>query len=140
MNKEIEENFVKTFVEKRMQERIIFELLSDKKNKKNYTLRDYAIMRLAYCDARNLKKKLIHLQCDSINVDEVEKVITKLCGIAKKCYTMGMLKNGEMLLREALEQSFDWLGVSIVIIGDDTAFIKTETSIGSPTKFILHRK
>ena len=43
-------------------------------------------------------------------------------------------------LRQALEESFDWLGTSIIIINENTAFIKTEQAFGPPLKYILHKK
>jgi len=141
MDKTIEELFVKTFVEKRMQDRIIYELsTTDKKNRKNCELRDMVLHRFASAEDY-IKAKNILLANDKMTIDEAEKNIKQLLVSTKNGYLIGTLYDGEsMPLRKALEISFDYLGTSIIIANDNVAFIKTEQAFGSPMKFILHKK
>jgi len=139
MDMVVEEKFVRTFIDKRIQDRIIFELTHNDRKKKNYEIRDYAISRFANAD-NYLKTQYFYLKDKNINIDEVEKEIKKLCNSSKQCYIMGTVHDtGFFPLRKALEISFDYLGVSIIIVSDTVAFVKTETSFGSPTKYILRK-
>jgi len=152
MDRAIEEKLVRNFVEKRIQDRVLYELTSNKTDEyaknfkrygdlKYYPLRQHAIGRFAHRADDHLKKQHIHLEKKEITIDEVEKEINKLCTPTKQCYIMGTVHDGEcMSLRKALEISFDYIGESIVVIRDNIVFLKEEGCFRIPTKYILFKK
>ena len=136
MDKNIEEKFIKTFIDKRMQDRFLFEFSHRDSHK-----RAHAIDRFAHESDKYLKANYIHLADEKKSIDDAEKENRSLSGVTKNCYIMDTAHDGEtMPLRAALEISYAWPGVSIIIVSDNVAFLKTEQSFGSPMKLILHKK
>ena len=135
MNKEIEEKFVKTFVDKQMHDRLLFELFH-----KNLEKREHAISRFEHGAVKYLKRNYIHLADNKITIDVVEKEIRKIQPSTNECYIIGTTYDGKkMQFKKALEITFDWLGGAILIISDNVAFIKKEQSYGAPMKYILYK-
>lgn len=136
MERLIEEKFVKTFVIQNMQERIAFELMNTDKLK-----RDKALTRFANWKGIYLKGDCIILANKQATIDVIEREVEKKVKGNSKCYLIGSAHDGEvMTLRKALEICFDWLGTSIIVVGETLAFIKTETCVGPPMKFILSKQ
>jgi len=135
LNREIEEVFVKTFVEKCKQERLFFELFHPDEEKRNH-----ALHRFADYD-KYLKLNLIHVADEKLSIDEVEQEIRKLYHSFNKCYIISSDNDGQtMPLRKALETIFFWGGAVIVVVDAEVAFLKGEQSFGPPMKLILHAK
>jgi len=136
MDKIIEEKFVKTFIDKRMQDRLLFELHSD-----NVQKRHNAISRFAHGTECYIKKQQIYLSGNKFKIDDIEQEIKKLTQKTKQCYVIVGECDGEIMsLRQALEESFNEYFESIVIVNDSVAFIKAEIERGSPVKYILYDK
>jgi len=134
MDKFIEEKFVKTFIDKRMQDRFLFELFSKDKREK-------ALSRFAHTTESYIKTQHIYLCNKKLDNVEVEKEIEKLAQNIDQCYIIAGVYDGEFIsLKEALEKCFDEYCASILIVNDNLAFIKTETGFGSPIKYILYNK
>lgn len=120
INKEKEEKFVKTFVDKQEQKRILMDLFSKKQ-------RGYAILRFARDWESLLRLKYTHFINNEKNIDAIEKEIYALTNSNDNCYIMGTLFDCEtMSLRKALEVSRDWSFPSIILVSDNVAYIKTE--------------
>ena len=134
MNKPIEELFVKTFLEKNVQERILFELSNPNKRRK-------VISRFSNPEPL-LQSKYIFMKGKNLSFQLVENEISKYFDINKECYTMSTnAQNGKMLeFKEALFHCFEDYMTSILVCGENLVFLKTETGIGSPMKYILIRK
>jgi hypothetical protein len=134
MDTVIEQEFVKVFIEKNMQDRFQYELFS--KNKR----RD-ALSKFAHTAERYLKASNIYLRTKKFSIDDIEKEIKKLTSNTQRCYVIAGDLDGEIMpLRQALEKCFDNYNESITIVNDNLAFIKAEAEGGSPMKYILCKK
>ena len=122
MNKSVEQFFVKTYIDKDYQERLLFELNSMKKRSK-------ALSRFSH-DVESILKK-------SVN----KKIITNLDDFQEKDQTVYVIswdeKDGTtMSLSDAilyLESSY----MSAILIGKEFSLIKEEPEKGSAKYFIL---
>jgi hypothetical protein len=136
MDKIIEEKFVKAFIDKRIQDRFLFELLSG-----NVKKRENAISRFAHGTERHIKKQCIHLCGEKLKIDDIEQEIKKLTQDTKQCYVITGACDGEIMpLKQALEKCFNEFRESIMIVNDSVSFIKAEIERGSPMKYILYKK
>jgi len=134
MDESIEKKFVKTFIDKRMQDRFSFELSSKDKRKK-------VLSRFAHTTENYIKIQYVYLCNNKLDINEVEKEIRKLEQNIKQCYIITGTFDGEFMpFKKALEECFNEYFESILIINDNLAFIKTETGPGSPIKYILYKK
>ena len=136
MDKNIEEIFIKTFIDKRMQDRLLFELLSG-----NVQRRRKAISRFAHGAERYIKRQQIYLSGDKLKIDDIEQEIKKISQSTKQCYVIVGECDGEIMpLRQSLEECFNNSCESIIFVNDNVAFIKAEAECGSPMKYILYKK
>jgi hypothetical protein len=134
MDTSIEQQFVKAFIEKNMQDRFLYELFSKNKRKD-------ALSKFAHTAGRYLKASNIYLRTKKSGIDDIEKEIKKLTSNTQQCYVITGNLDGEIMpLKQALEKSFDNYNESIIIVNDNLAFIKTEVEGGAPTKYILCKK
>ncbi|GHU98761.1 hypothetical protein FACS1894211_03030 [Clostridia bacterium] len=153
MDKDTEEKFVKTFIEKRLQERFLFELFSDARrgNLKKGCRYPAGISRFSHYTDICIKSKYIHLHDGKLKLEDAEKEIKKLSPSVKNCYVIACaydpeskyharFYDGEYLpLHEGLTICFDDPRETLLIADDKTAFIKAEWGRGSPDKYILHK-
>lgn len=131
MDKTIEIAFVKTFINKRMQDRILYELLNTQKRRK-------IISRLANAE-EILDSKKVFLKSNKITDDEVAEKLLKYNKITDLCYVISCTNmDGEFCpFKEALQGCLEDYMPSILICGRDLALVKGEVEKGSPTKYIL---
>ncbi len=131
----IEELFVRTFVKKRLQERIIFELSSLKNRQK-------AIDRFSHNAEEVLESKYILAKSEKITITEIENELLKYCDKNKEVYMFSMNEyDGKMVfVKEAVENCMkEFMPVIITCGGDKFAFVKTEVSGGSSMKYFLKK-
>lgn len=136
MDKEIEEIVVKSFFNKRIQQRVLFELSSSKK-------RGDAIGRLNHKYLDTLRNEfMIEIPKPNSDPDEIEKLM-KEQGAGKKCYVMSSdseMDGKEFSLTTAIEELI-WYGMPSIIscIHGKLAYFQAEQSFGPPPRFILKR-
>lgn len=134
MNKEIEEIIVKTFFEKRIQQRVLFELSSPLKRYDAFGRRN------------NFIRKELMLEIPKPNSDpgEIEKLLKKH-GAGNLCYVITSAESDvdgkELPLIKALEDLI-WSGLPFIIscIPNKLAYYQGEQAYGSPEKYILKRR
>lgn len=130
MNINIEEKFVMTFCEKRITDRLIYELNNPKK-------RTDALWRFSNHD-QFIKKSLVIDSSNKYTPSNLIAEIKKLSN-SNKCYLLSPSFDGiEYSLFDGINKGF-YEGLAVVfIIDSNTAVIKDEQAYGSPTKYILH--
>jgi len=134
MDKAIEKKFVKTFIVTRMQDRFLHELFMPEKRKK-------AALRFAHTAENYLKEECIYAKSDKFSVNDIAQEVKKVAPDAKQCYVIGGWRDGEcMPLRQALEACFDNYTEPVMVVNDNLAFVKTETCVGAPQRYMLYKK
>ena len=136
MNKGIEEIVVKTFFEKRIQERVMYELFSPKK-------RDKALHRLNHDYKRNLREQyLIEIPEPNSCSSELANLLQKH-GAGKQCYALsfnGDIDGKELPLLTALEHAVGYGFPSLIVcIPNKLAYFEAEQVYGPPPRYILKR-
>ncbi|WHY84646.1 hypothetical protein QNH39_18585 [Neobacillus novalis] len=135
MNKEIEEIIVKSFFNKRIQQRVLFELSSSKK-------RQDAIERLNHNYLDTLRNEFM-IEIPKPNSDPEEIVnLLKVHGASKNCYVISWhsLDGKEFPLTTAIEELI-WYGMPSFIscTHGKLAYFQAEQVYGAPPRFILKR-
>lgn len=126
----MEEKFVKMFIKKQYQERLLFELSSKKREK--------AIDRFSHETKKLLKENLILMQGEKISQEDIEKLL----GIKKNSkdvyvITLNSLYDKKLIqLERAFNIFFDEY-LPMIIIGETFALIRQETSGNDSMKFVL---
>lgn len=122
MNKSVEQFFVKTYIDKDYQERLLFELNSIKKRSK-------ALSRFSH-DVESILKK-------SVN----KKIITNLDDFQEKDQTVYVIswdeKDGTTMPLSDSLQYLESSYMSAILIGKDFSLIKEEPEKGGAKYFIL---
>jgi hypothetical protein len=136
MNKEIEEIIVKSFFNKRIQQRVLFELSSPKKRWD--PLRG---LRHKYYDTlRN--EFMIKIPEPNSNFEKIAEML-KNHGAGEFCYSLSdceEIKSKELPLLTALEKAVGYVMPSIIsCISGKLAYFESEQSYGPPPRFILKR-
>lgn len=134
MIEQIESTFVNTYIQKQYRERFLFELCDNSRKmqrryrkafkKFSHSAEDYLISRLIVVSSNKLTEQDI--------LSFIQKFITE-----KTCYYMDEKNGEEMSINEAIEKSFNNLGVSIIVYKNIFSIIKEETFVGAPKKIIL---
>lgn len=135
MDRIIEEKFVRTFIEKRIQDRIIFELSDSKR-------RDTAIDRFCHRTDDLVKPKYILHKSNKLWSDEILNMISELSN-EKSCYVISFLPDIDGIqttLEGALSRCLGAGMPSIMIVGENIAVIETEQVQGPATKYILYKE
>lgn len=135
MNKGIEENFVKKFIDKRYQDRILYELFSLKKRTK-------ALSKFAHNANEILVSQMIKKQGGSISIDDLNEVSEKfLCG-NEECYIISddSFDGTTQVLEDCLSIVLEQPMCTIVICSTNLAIVKEELSQGAPIKYVLYHK
>ena len=134
MNKEIEKEFIKKFVEKQKRERCLFELFSIKK-------RGEGIRQLSN---KLIKNNIIpHGNTDK----EIRETIEKYFNLFdQKVYIISDMEDIDgtvQYFEKAFNEVMCGSGTYIIVCGADTIFLKDEdpgVGGGLPSKYILHNK
>lgn len=136
MDKEQEELIVKAFFEKTIQNRVMFELSSEKKRKD-------AIGRVDSITRNGIQEKYkIEIQKPNSDYKEILNLL-KRYGAGDKCYVISFCEDidGENLpLSFALEKAVG-LGMPSIIscIPGKLAYLECEQSYGAPPRYVLKR-
>ncbi|MBD7943447.1 hypothetical protein H9650_04890 [Psychrobacillus sp. Sa2BUA9] len=134
MNKEIEEIIVKTFFEKRIQQRVLFELSSPQKRYDAFGRRNNFIR----------KELMLEIPKPNSDPEKIEKLLKKQ-GAGNLCYVITSAESDvdgkELPLIKALEDLI-WSGLPFIIscIPNKLAYYQGEQAYGSPEKYILKRR
>lgn len=134
MRKDLEQEIVKTFFEKDVQERVLHELFSPKK-------RDQALNRLCHQYNRILKGKyMIEIPPPNSNPAAIYKLL-KTEGAENLVYSLSYnekIDGKEMPLLEAIEQAVGFGMPSIIsCIPGELAYFEAEQGLGPPPRFLL---
>jgi hypothetical protein len=133
MDAMIEERFVRAFINKQFQDRLLFELASKKNRVK-------AISRFAHNAATILNDKYI-IKRGCFEDANFEKEIATLINVNNDCYIIsdndldGKLVN----FKAAFQKCMDYPMALVIICGENVAIVKEELTIGAPEKFLLYR-
>jgi hypothetical protein len=130
----IEEKFVKSFINKQMQDRLLFELSSPKN-------RERAICRFGHNANELLNPKNIVLKDSKIFYCDVERIISKKFDINKDCYIVSLSDADGTFqpFSKAIDICFTSYMPTIIICGEDAVLIKEEVAVGETMKYILIR-
>ncbi|MFQ3546103.1 hypothetical protein Q7A53_18635 [Halobacillus rhizosphaerae] len=136
MDRELEEVIVKAFFSKRIQQRVLFELLSPKK-------RMDAMDRLCHNYLSTLQEEfMIEIPKPNSNPKEIEKLLKKQ-GSSNECYAISWndsIDGKHLSLTSALEVAVGEGFPSIIsCIPGKLAYFEAEQEYGSPPRFILKR-
>ncbi|MFC5650626.1 hypothetical protein ACFPYJ_16135 [Paenibacillus solisilvae] len=137
MNIDLESIIVKTFFEKRIQERVLFELSALKKRKD-------AIGRLNHHYKQTLNEKyMIEIPKSNSNYLHIAALLKKH-GADENCYVISWsdsLDGQELCLTTALEKAVG-LGMPTLIscIPNRLIYFEAEQEFGSPPRYILMKK
>lgn len=132
MNELIEKMFVKTFVCKKLQDRIFFELSNNRSRNK-------AISRFAHINDELIELKYVMFQSNKLTSSEIETKLMSHCDKSKKVYIISTNEfDGEfVILREGIQLCMNDYMPSILVCNPNCVFIKEETEYGAPMKYIL---
>lgn len=136
MDKEREEEIVRTFFVKRLQDRVIFELSTSQKRKDG-------IWRLCHDSEEKLIDKYM-IEIPKPNSDYIEIVnLLKKYGADRTCYCISINDDidGKYLpISEAIDNSVNFgLASLISCIPNKLAYFQEEQSYGPPKRFILFK-
>ena len=141
-----EQNFIKSFVDKRIRDRIAMELEhedkgAERKNRHYNKYRCKAIQRFNNID-QIISSSYIYLEDQYVSEEEVEKVIRGLGKLYDKAHMIcdDPADGEEFSLHDGITVLYNNYGTSILICGENVALVKVETSYGTPMKYILYRK
>ncbi|ANU28309.1 hypothetical protein [Planococcus versutus] len=136
MKKEMEELIVKSFFEKQMQERVLYELFTPKK-------RNHSLNRLCHQYTKMLKEKYMFEIPPPNSSPKYIYELLKSNGAAKMCYSLSYnekIDGKELPLQEALEHAVGFGFPSIIsCIPGELAYFEAEQGFGSPPRYILKR-
>ncbi len=136
MNKEMEELIVKSFFEKRAQERVLHELFTPEK-------RSQALNRLCHQYEKMLRTKyMIEIPPPNSGPNEIYELLREY-GADKMCYSLSYnedIDGKQMPLSEALEHAVGFGFPSIVSsLSDELAYFEAEQGFGPPPRYLLKR-
>jgi hypothetical protein len=137
MDKEYEESLVKGFFKKKMQDRIIFELSSEKKRRN-------ALDRLCHNFEKILNENYI-IEIPKPNSD-YNKILNLLesHGANDNCYVISYNKDidGQFLLLSSALQKVVGFGMPSIVscLPDKLLYFESEQVYGSPKRFILKKE
>ncbi|WP_299095735.1 hypothetical protein [uncultured Metabacillus sp.] len=136
IDKELEEIIIKSFFNKRIQERVLFELFSQKK-------RDNVMNRLCHNYLDTFRKEfMIEIPTPNSDPGEIEKLM-KNQGAGNDCYVISWndtIDGKHMSLTSALKVAVGEGFPSIIsCIPGKIAYFEAEQEYGSPPRFILKR-
>ncbi len=128
---EIEESFVKRFIKKAKQDRLLFELSGKK--------RQHGIERFCHNAEDMINTERIIYSGNDLFPDEILK-ITKQYKVPESCYIIAYQKELDkkyVSLTDALDLVFG-NGMAAIIVCKDFAIIETAQCSGTPFRYVLH--
>jgi hypothetical protein len=128
----IEELFIKTFIDNRIADRMIYEFNSKAK-------RRHGQDRFAHTTNEIINHKKLVMSDNKLTVDEMIAFI-KEHSKSELCYTIVgnyELEGKEITLRKALETADNWPGHSAIFVVPNVAIIIEEQCFGSPMRYLL---
>ena len=132
MNKEIEEKFAQSFVQKDRRDRVMYMLSSGK--------RWDAMHKMSKC----LKEKNMFKISEAVPSHHTVLRILKKAGASSQCYVIApdnlKIDGTEMPLEAALEAVVGFGPAVISCIHGSLAYFETEQSFGAPDRYILSEK
>lgn len=136
MDKVQEKRIVKRFFTKRIQDRVIFELSSEKK-------RVEALNRLCHdYDKTLIPEYMIEIPTSNSDYQEIATLLKKQ-GAPNECYVISWneeIDGKKLSLNEALKKVVGYGMPSIVsCIEGSLAYFEAEREVGSPPRFLLKR-
>lgn len=137
MDKEQEKRIVKRFFSKRIQDRVIFELSSEKR-------RVEALNRLCHNYEKTLiPEYMIEIPTPNSDYQEIATLLKKQ-GATNECYVISWneeIDGKKLPLNEALKKVVGYGMPSIVsCIEGKLAYFEAEQVVGSPPRFLLKRE
>lgn len=136
MNKDMEKLIVKAFFDKRVQERVLYELFTPQK-------RDLALHRLCHSYKKMLREKyMIEIPPPNSDPRDIYELL-KINKTNEMCYSLSFNKNidgKELPLQKALEQAVCFGFPSIIsCLPGELAYFEAEQEYGSPPRYLLKR-
>jgi hypothetical protein len=136
MNKELDEIIVKSFFNRKIQQRVLFELSSPKK-------RLDAIQRLNHNYSETLRNEfMIEIPKPNSDPEKIAELL-KRNGAGEVCYSISWseeIDGKELPLLAALEKAVGFGMPSIVsCVPGKLAYFEAEQDFGAPPRFILRR-
>jgi hypothetical protein len=136
MNQEREEVIIRSFFEKRVQERVLFELFTPNR-------RDQALNRLCHEHKRILREKyMIQIPTPNSEPRHIFELL-QTYGAETTCYSLSYndkIDGKELPLMTALEHAVGFGAPSIIsCIPNKLAYFEAEQSYGAPQRYILKR-
>ena len=128
MQNEIEEEFVRNYVKKNKQERIMWEFSNSKKRENVIWKFDKPSIFIDSC----LKK------IEYMSNDDMEKYLSGLCK-SKKVYFFGEDFIGQLSLRESILKT-KMGGICIIYCGNGIGYYQGEQEKGAPPRYLLLTK
>ena len=132
MIEEIEKSFVKRFIKKTKQDRLLFELSGKK--------RQHGIERFCHNTEDLIDTKRIAYSGNNLFLDEILRII-KQYKVPESCYIIACQKELDKK-HVSFEDALGLVlgnGMAAIIICNDFAVIETEQYSGTPFRYILHR-
>ena len=132
MIEEIEKSFVKRFIKKTKQDRLLFELSGKK--------RQHGIERFCHNTEDLIDTERIAYSGNNLFLDEILRII-KQYTVPESCYILACQKELDKK-HVSFEDALGLVlgnGMAAIIICNDFAVIETEQYSGTPFRYILHR-
>ena len=132
MIEEIEKSFVKRFIKKTKQDRLLFELSGKK--------RQHGIERFCHNTEDLIDTERIAYSGNNLFLDEILRII-KQYKVPESCYIIACQKELDKK-HVSFEDALGLVlgnGMAAIIICNDFAVIETEQYSGTPFRYILHR-
>ena len=129
---EIEKSFVKRFIKKTKQDRLLFELSGKK--------RQHGIERFCHNTEDLIDTERIAYSGNNLFLDEILRII-KQYKVPESCYIIACQKELDKK-HVSFEDALGLVlgnGMAAIIICNDFAVIETEQYSGTPFRYILHR-
>lgn len=137
MDKDVETAIVKSFFNKRVQDRVLFELFSSDKR------RNRGLNRLCHDYRRTLREEyLIEIPTPNSDPKEVADLL-KRSGAGKSCYAMSWntdIDGKHLPLEDALDAAVGYGFPSFILcVPDKLAYFEAEQGFGSPPRFMVKK-
>lgn len=137
MDKDVEAAIVKTFFNKRVQDRVLFELFSSDKR------RSRGLNRLCHDYRQTLREEyLIEIPTSNSDSKEIADLL-KRNGAGKSCYAMSWntdIDGKHLSLEDALDSAVGYGFPSFILcVPNKLAYFQAEQESGSPPRFIVKR-
>lgn len=128
-----EENFIQLFVDEKLQERLLYEISSQKKRSKFFS-------RFAHNASDVLDKSTIILKTEKLSLEILDDLFLKL-KIKSPQYgtTLVLYEDSKKIPYESALSFLDEIYSECIIVFDNRcAIVKEETDIGVPVKYVLY--